>query len=535
MGELIVVPTLHGHRVWLVAEQEPDHAPTVRRMQQMLLEAGADEVLLLPPGRFMTRSARMWLESGAEKLVRGLRRALGIGERNADDGPLEEWPTLVLADDPEVLGRLDRWRQVVKAEVLLVGMLYDRRRMERWSRSPGDAFLLADPGQIAMLDRGDLVAEAFAAIGPPLDALDLGEVDRESIRERYQMGIVPTLLFDLSPMAPQDITDLVGSCRRLVGDRPLKLLAFDRGVHLGQADAVRQAAAWYGVRMERFDQEGLCRDLVAAADVVVLSGGSSWWPWVIAWEKRAVVYGAEGRWSAQLDPPSVVSARDGWQVTESLLRVLAEGRDGRARVQARHVQRFLRASLVETLLGWWQRRLELHRRVGPAPGAPSPAGVAFEVVGEEVARARAARTSGGWESVQAGPPPGRAPETIRERMTSLVLARRRAQERWESSVGERDKWMRRAQLAADQGASELASVAEERVRAAQRAAEEARGELDRVAHEIDGLRARGGGVAPPPSGADEESAFRDLELRADIERMRRESAEDDPTSPRGEG
>ena len=141
-----------------------------------------------------------------------------------------------------------------------------------------------------------------------------------------------------------------------------------------------------------------------------------------------------------------------------------------------------------------------------------------------------------FEAIGATQDPSSAPlsrAAAKEQLAALILDERRVEAELAEKVKARDRWMGRLRLAESHGENDLVAVASGRVEAV---GAEVRGlgeRLDAIRLEKDRVRRRAlarpaepATPAAPADAPDVESRFRALEMRDDLDRLRRRAKEE---------
>lgn len=510
--------------MWFVTDGTAERDGWQGAFVDALREGGAASVDVLGLPAAVGWTARRILEQGAEQVARGLRFLVG-GDAGipAADALRSGRPDLLVVDGPGVTGPLEFLRETMRGRPLTVGLVSRFAPLTAWSGAAVDALVVPHASMVGLAE-GVVGGGRVVVAGPPVSPAFLRPHDRAALRTAMGFGEGQhVILVDASTLLPATIDAVVAQWRGV----PASLVPlFFHGGEQESAEALREAAAVHGIRAGMFgDRVGL-EEVLAAVDAVVVGAGATLLsPCVVtgcpmvALEPRAAI-------PPLVDDGAMVALSGPMALSSWLAEVAWNGVPDGFRVRAGEVaRRGGCAEVVSALAGLIARRAELREgRRSPAPGdgaasgepTSAPAAGRFEAIGSSPGAAVASPLDRGQ---------------AREQMAQLIMEERRLENRLADEIRERDRWMRRRELATEAGDDALASVAEERIRGHAAVVRQLGAELEGVAARRDSVRRRaagGGGAGRSESaesarGAAEpsEERFRAMEVEDDLERLRR--------------
>ncbi|TVQ98746.1 MAG: hypothetical protein EA398_12875 [Deltaproteobacteria bacterium] len=520
------IARLHGERIWLVTDGTSERAGWQDEFVSLLRERGAAAVDVLGVPAALGWTARSFLERGADQVARAFRFLGGARPEPGDPGSgTTPGPDLVLLDSPDVARPLELLREVGEARVPVVGIVTTFASPQRWREARVHALIVPHPGFIPAL--GERFTEGMLEVaGPPVAASLLRKLDRTTLRSGLGFATDErVIVMDASTWTPATIEAVMVQLRG--APSPLRCLFFHGG-RPESADALRDAAAIHGVRAGMFGDLGDVEEVLTAADLIVVGeGGGLVTPSVVLGRPMLAIDG-------RAEIPPLTSSGAMWSISGpmELSRVFAEvAWDGVPGTLTSAASSMARRGgcpeVVSAVVRLASRRSQLlHAPTRPAqpngpgaqPGAePENARSAgrFEEIGEPTARSRAPVAAG----------------DARDQLARLIMEEKQLENRLADEIRERDRWMRRHELAAGEDDHELARVAEQRVQGHAAVVRQIGQQLEAIEARKDSVRKRVAGVRrgeQPPGPASSTSAdsavedrFRSMEVERDLDRLRR--------------
>lgn len=511
---------LAGTRVWLVTDGTAESAAWQEPWTEALRLAGAASVDVLSVSGVLGWTARGLLEQGAEKVARTLRLARrGEPDASAFDAIARANPDLLVADHPGTFRTLEVIRDTMRGQALHVGLVTPPCDLEAWRGARADAFIATDALAIDVVRRSGMSSAALQVAGPPIPQGFGPRSDRTARRERF--GFAPdarVLLVDVDGSDGAEIDRWMFQAS-LHADRLVPLFYYGRDHQA--ADVLRQSAAVHGLSARMFGHVDDLGSYAIISDVVVTGPACSRVASYLALDLPVVSFDARLDLTSWVQSGAVARIGDAAALGSVLAQVAADGVPAAHRQAATAaVSTHPTADTVAALGRIWAARANLREAIVPlhpqATASSAPAD-RFEAIGEV--------------SDQAAAPLSRA--AAKEQLAALILDERRVEAELADKVKARDRWMGRLRLAETHGETDLVEVASVRVEAI---GAEVRGlgeRLDAIRVEKDRIRRRAAArpaaePAAPKEAAppDVESRFRALEMRDDLDRLRRRAQEE---------
>jgi hypothetical protein len=419
-----------------------------------------------------------------------------------------------------------------------VGLVAGWEPRDGWERAWADGYVAPDDAVLAALRRPWTPDAAILRAGPPVGAGFARPLDRDALRAEFGFATDHFVaLVDACGLAPTDIDTLVYQIS-LVG--PGVVPVFYHGRDRAAADALRNAARAHRCAARMFGWVASFEEYVAAADLVVVGAGSETLTAATALGVPALGFDPALGITAPARNGALVVAPGLAAVGELLARV-AGGGVAPSHAEAAAVLRHPvgAADVARAIATLVSRAAELQaasarggpRRPATAPeAAPAPAVGPFESIGagSDVADASLSRAA------------------ARDRLALLIREERRIETENTGLARERDRWLERARLAAEQGADDLRTLAEGNAAGFSARLAAANDRLARIAEEKDAVRRRvaGAGGRAPTSATTAAAAqpldpteqrFRELEQQGRLDALRRAAAaSEDAGAPSGD-
>lgn len=521
---LMTITKLEGVAVTIVTNGELERCGWLLPLHEALLSAGAVSVDVQGWANALSRSTLDALQRGAESVERSLKKLIGAADDSELSAAAPESRRLLLFDTPESLHRHERL-DISRSQSVRVGLVWSRQGCERWRGSPAQGFLLADPSLRALLDRADLPDLSFSVVGPVLPQPTLQPPPPASLESLGLAGLERPLLLDATTLTPQQFAQVLDGVKER-GALNRGLLVWDADIPELSAQ-IRDIASRSGVQVQRFGAEHIFEALIPSVDAIIISARSRWWPILELGGHPTLWLWPDVSWRPAALRPNEAAAFNVQQIRDGLAIIDAAGRpstelnlDAQRRFSSGESVAALRALVDAVASHTLTPKSPPSATVGGAPTAGPATGSVFEVVGSGVTPAT----------------PRPAPQThsdLKRELAELLLQGRRLKGELDEAIQERDLWMKREVLAAEQGISDLQAVAADRASQAIASIELLRSNIEANQTAQRQLRAsRGGPVAQSgwansgtPQPADEEARFRELELAKGAEVQRSTSAE----------
>lgn len=529
MTETAETPRLDGARVWIVTDGTAEHEGWQAPLVAALRRAGAGTVDVHGVSGALTLTARGLLEQGADRLARLLRFARpGEPDADAHDAFATGRPDLVIADHPGVLRTLEVIRDTTRVPAVHIGLLSDQGAPEPWVGARADAFVAPDADALAAVRRPGLSDVALQPAGPPVPEGFDRPLDRTAIRAEFGFGDDDrVVLVDAREMPPALIDRVVFQLS--VVKSPFTPV-FSYGRNGEAAEVLRQAASAHGLKARMFGLVDQPERYHVVADVVIASPNHPLIPAWLAQHRPLLLLGPVGGAFGPVRAGAAVPIGDVMLLAEIVERIAAEGVSESHAAAARDLGRPEANDDIATAIARiWAGRSSL--RASAPPPAEAEGGTAAPRRFEEIGAASA------------------TPETLspltraaaREQLAALIMEERRIENEVGELARERDRWLRRVELAEEHGDTDLLAIA-------RRTVEDTLGRLGTLNQRLTGLQdqkdlvrrraalsqprrpaAAPGTSAPPEAGGglDVERRFRELELRGDMDRLRRKAHGDD--------
>ena len=511
---------LAGARVWLVTDGTAESAAWQEPWTDALRAAGAASVDALSVSGVLGWTARGLLEQGAEKVARTLRLARrGEPDASAFDALAKANPDLLIADHPGTFRTLEVIRDTMRGQALHVGLLTPPCELEAWRGARADAFIAADAPAIDAVRRPGMSDVALQVAGPPIPRGFEPRTDRDERRTRFGFGADDrVVLIDVDGTDAADVDRWMFQAS-LYADGIIPLFYYGRDHHA--ADVLRQSAAVHGLSARMFGHVDDLGAYAIVADLVVTGPNCTRVASYLALDRPVVSFDPRLDDTAWVREGAVARVVDAAGLGSVLARVAGEGvPESHAQAANRAVGPSPTEDVVAALGRIWEARSHLREAIVPmhAKAAPSAA------------------SADRFEAIGATQDPSSAPlsrAAAKEQLAALILDERRVEAELAEKVKARDRWMGRLRLAESHGENDLVAVASGRVEAV---GAEVRGlgeRLDAIRLEKDRVRRRAlarpaepATPAAPADAPDVESRFRALEMRDDLDRLRRRAKEE---------
>ncbi len=519
---------LQDARIWIVTDGSAEASGWLVGLTEALRAEGAASVDVMGVSGAVGWTARNLVEAGAERIARTLRLSRrGQPDSNAADAFADARPDVVLVDSPGLLRPLVLMREASPVNPVIVGLISDLGPADAWVGARADAWIAADEALLVDFRGGELADAALQVAGPPLDASFGAARDRDALRAEFGVDDDFVVLLDASTMAAPLIDRAVFQLS--VVRSPFKAL-FYYGRNPEAADVLRQSAKAHGLRGNMFGPSPDFADYAATADVVIIGASNPHLAGYLALHRPLIGIDPQVADSIAAGRGAAFVAQDVAELGAVIEEVASAG------VSKGHQQAALElahpggnrevAAAVAVILAN-RHRLRISRAEAPrsSPSAAPRPGSRFEEIG-------------GDDPVAVEPAPmSRA--AAREQLAALIVEERKIEKEISGLVKERDRWFGRLQLAEEEKDAELAGIARERVDAVAQRLAQCNERRDGVLRQKDLIRRRAvrpgsskGQAEPSTYGpaADVEARFREMEMRRDMNRLRRRAEGGEPQS-----
>lgn len=527
--------------VWLVSDGTASREGWQEALLRRLREAGASSAEVYSVSGAVSTTARGMLEQGAERIARTLRLSGNGKEEGAFEALSRYRPEVILVDNAAALRPLSMLREVTPLRPLIVAVVSDEGAVSSWTEARPDAWIAPSIEQLDEVRGGALVDDAYQLGGPPVDEAFLGDVDREKVRAELNLAAESKLAFiDTSTMPPSLIERVVYQLRGLGGE--LELI-FYYGRNPDAPGTLRSAARAHRVRARMLGETSNHARFSSAADIGVVGRACPHTSAYLAAGLPLIAVDPDARFHAGTRSGAVVPLPGPDALGAIFGEVAARGvAEAHLEAATRERQRDRWESFMAALRELTIRRAEL---AGAAKTVVAPTGTVpssgaapqrtpgpFEVIGDD-------------SVLSPEQPPKRTRMTraqAHQELARLIRQERSIQERLEKMGKERDTWLKRREYAREDKEAELERYAETQIDHLMDAIRRENEALSRIADEKDVVRQsvaqraerQEGGAAPTtdpsaqvPDSLRYEARFRDLEMRRQLDDLRRRADKGD--------
>lgn len=534
-------PWLEDVGVWLVSDGTASREGWQEALLRRLKEAGASSAEVYSVSGAVSTTARGMLEQGAERIARTLRLSGNGREEGAFEALSRYRPEVILVDNAAALRPLSMLREVTPLRPLIVAVVSDEGAVSSWGDARPDAWIAPSVAQLDEVRAGSLVDDAYQLGGPPVDEAFVADVDRDAVRAELNLSGESKLAFvDTSTMPPALIERVVYQLRGL-GDA-LDVI-FYYGRNPDAPGALRSSARAHRLRARMLGETSNHARFSSAADIGVVGRACPHTSAYLAAGLPLIAVDPDARFHAGTRSGAIVPLPGPDSLGAIFAEVAARGvAEGHLEAAARERQRDRWASFMSALRELTLRRADLAgavKTIATPTGTASVGGAApqnspgpFEVIGDDSALT-----------------PEQAPKRARmtraqahQELSRLIRQERSIQERLENMGRERDSWLKRREYAREDGEADLERYAETQIDKLMDAIRRENETLGRIADEKDAVRQsvvqraerKEGGAAPAsdasaqvPDSVRYEARFRDLEMRRQLDDLRRRADKGD--------
>lgn len=535
--------SLDGLSVWLLTDGTAEQLGWRDDFLQALRARGASHAESVSVVGALGMTARNLFEIGSDRLKRELKiRRSQVGDVSAADELRSGSPDVIVIDGPSHTRAFQILRDALPIQPLLVSIVPDLALYHDWTQARPDGWILPSASMLPAMTASS-VDGRYEIAGPPVAPEFLQSVDRQAVRREAGFDDDAFVCFiDVETMRPDTIDALVRTLSR--SEAAVEFMIYF-GRNSEAAEQMRLAAGRRGFRAHMFGFTPSLWRYVSMADVGVVGGGNRRLSGYLAMRLPMFSVDATHEQNAAVAEGAMVGLGEASQLRFVLEEVASEG------IAEPHVdavnalaERLGSEAAVQGLEALLARRdrldpRELGRREAPPRAADAGSSSAnpgpFEVIGDT------RPGDAGTADVRTGP---FSRAEAKAELARLIMEERRLEDEMVRVARERDRWLERQELASSDGDDELADYARRQLDEAFESLENLRETIESISAQKQEIRmavAAGssrstGPSAVTPVGAKErsyEERFRQLEMKRDIDRLRRKAGRGDGT--RGEG